>query len=75
MKPFSALFSAFCLLAFASPTRAHHETGSAYLVFWNGIVPKTGSGTGKTLASPGVWRMAFVSKYPILGAQVPALLP
>lgn len=78
MKSIIAAFSAFCLLTLAAPASAHHESAGAdqgYLVFWKGIPPKKGSALAAKAASPEIWRNAFVSKYPILGASLPALNP
>jgi hypothetical protein len=78
MKSIIAGFSAFCLLALAAPAIAHHESTGAnqgYLVFWKGIPPKKGPALAAKAASPEIWRHAFVSKFPILGASLPALHP
>ncbi|MDB5046955.1 MAG: hypothetical protein JWO30_26 [Fibrobacteres bacterium] len=78
MKTSLALLSILCPLALAAPAMAHPNHPSStqgYLVFWNGIPPKSGTSLGAIAAAPGFWRMAFVSKYPILGAQLPTLLP
>jgi hypothetical protein len=78
MKTSLALLSSLCLLALAVPACAHpnHESpAQGYLVFWKGVQPKPGAFHGYGVSPSDFWRMAFVSKYRILGAQVPALLP
>ena len=73
MKTSLALLSALCLLALAAPAQAHHSAAEAgYLVFWKGVPPKSGIDLRAT-ASSGIWNMAFISKYRILGAQLPSM--
>ena len=78
MKTPYAVFSVFCLLAIAAPASAHHEATGAeqgYLVFWKGVPPKLGPSLSAKASSPEIWRHAFVSKYRIWGASLPALQP
>jgi hypothetical protein len=75
MKKASVLFAGLCLLASAVPALAHHESADAYLVFWKGIPPKTVAGPGAAASNADFWSRAFVSKYRILGAQVPQMRP
>ena len=77
MKTRIAVFSALCFLAFCVPVGAHpgHESTVGYLAFWRGVVPKSGAAFTARAASPEFWRTAFVSKYRLVGEQLPALSP
>ncbi|MDB5103317.1 MAG: hypothetical protein JWP91_1006 [Fibrobacteres bacterium] len=78
MKASLACLSALCLLALSSPARAHHQnaaTTPGYLAFWSGIQPRNPQALQAAIASGGVWRMAFVSKFRIVGGTLPDLAP
>jgi len=78
MKTQLALLSAFLTMALAIPACAHpgHEpTSQGYLAFWRGVSPKAGASFTISAASPDIWRTAFISKYRIIGAQLPTLVP
>jgi hypothetical protein len=80
MKSLLASFSLLSLLAAATPVAAHpgHEhPAPAYLAFWMGVLPKSASvpAAQPNPASPAFWKQAFVSKFPILGSQLPPLQP
>ena len=77
MRKSLVLSAALAILAFAVPSAAHpgHGTSRAYVVFWKGVLPKTGIHSQAKVEDTAIWRQAFISIYPILGSQLPVLHP
>lgn len=76
MKTRIGILATLCL-AFSLPACAHpgHDSASGYLSFWRGVLLKSTASMGVSTASSDFWRTGFISKYRIIGAQVPNLLP
>jgi len=73
MKMRLGLSAALLIAAACAPVGAHHQSSpndAGYVAFWKGVLPVTGAAALSD--SPDFWKKAFVSKYSLVGFNLPS---